>query len=154
MGKRPLISESVTVTWISIHPAGGKPDQHVIRVASWVSRTTTVREVHTKSKSGPCSRDEVLAPSDAQPGRHLGLPHSRSNKSPRSKEVQFDEVVTGLLGLSGPIKPDIQSVQIKACHRGQNNAVLNRHMQGLPPSNHGIATTLSSSFPSECSTVP
>jgi hypothetical protein len=35
--------------------------------------------------------------------RHPGLPHSSTNKPPRSREVQFDEVVTGLLGLPGPI---------------------------------------------------
>jgi hypothetical protein len=31
-------------------------------LASWISRTTTVCEVPTKSKLGPYSRDEVLAP--------------------------------------------------------------------------------------------
>jgi hypothetical protein len=74
-------------------------------VTPGVSRTTIVREVPTKSKLGPCSQDEVLAPSDARPGHHPGLPHSPSNKPPRSWEVRFDEVVTGLLGLSGLIKP-------------------------------------------------
>jgi hypothetical protein len=33
-------------------------------VTLWVSRTITVREVPTKSKSGLCSRDEALAPND------------------------------------------------------------------------------------------
>jgi hypothetical protein len=55
MDKRPLISESVTATRIDIHPAGGEPDQHIIRVAPGVPFTTTVRKVPTKSKSGPCS---------------------------------------------------------------------------------------------------
>jgi hypothetical protein len=49
---------------IGVHPTGEEPDQHVILVATWVSRTTTVRKVPTRSKSGLCSRDEVLAPSD------------------------------------------------------------------------------------------
>jgi hypothetical protein len=48
---------------IGVHPAGEEPNQYVIRLASRFSRTTTVREVPTKSKLGPCSRDEVLAPS-------------------------------------------------------------------------------------------
>jgi hypothetical protein len=69
-----------------------------------VSRMTTVSEVPTKSKSGLCSRDEVLVPSDTRSNRHPVLPHSPSNKPPQSREVQFNKVVTGLLGLSGPIK--------------------------------------------------
>jgi hypothetical protein len=107
MDKRPLISESVAVTRIDIHSVGEEPEQHVIHGAPGISRTTIVHEVPTKSKSGPYSQDKVLAPSDARPGYHLGLPHSPSNKPPRSREVWFDEVVTGLLGLAGPIKPDM-----------------------------------------------
>jgi hypothetical protein len=38
--------------------------------------------VPTKSKLGLCSWDEVLAPSDVQPGHHPGLPHYPSNKPP------------------------------------------------------------------------
>jgi hypothetical protein len=128
-------------------------NRQVVRVAPGDSHTTTVREVPTKSNSGLCSRDEVLAPSNARPDHHSGLPHSPSNKPPRSREERFDKVVTRLLGLSGPITPDMQSVQIKACHRGKNDIVPNQHRQGLPPRNLRIATTPSSSFPSECSTV-
>jgi hypothetical protein len=62
MDKRSLISESVTTIQIDIHPAREEPDQHIIRIAPRVSRTTTVCEVPTKSKSELCSRDEVLAP--------------------------------------------------------------------------------------------
>jgi hypothetical protein len=80
--KRSLISGSVAVAQFNIHPAGEEPDQHIVRVTSGVSHTTTVCEVPTKSKSGPCSRDEVLAPSDAQSGRNPGLPHSPFNKQP------------------------------------------------------------------------
>jgi hypothetical protein len=151
MDKRPLIYESVTVTQIDIHPTGEEPDRHVVRVAPGVSCTTTICEVPTKSKSGLCSRDEILAPSDARSSRHPGLPHSPSNKQPRSREGRFDKVVTGLLGLLVPIKRDKWSVQIKACHRGQNDAVLNRHRRVLPPRNLRIAMSLSSSFPSKCS---
>jgi hypothetical protein len=64
MDKQSLIFESVVVIRFSVHPAEEEPDQHVIRVASQVSRTATIREVPTKSKSGLCSQDEVLALSD------------------------------------------------------------------------------------------
>jgi hypothetical protein len=69
--KQSLISESVVMIQIGVHPAGDKPDQHVVRVAYRVSRTTIVREVPTKSNMSPYSRDEVLAPSD-----HLARPSS------------------------------------------------------------------------------
>jgi hypothetical protein len=62
--KRSLISESVMLIQIGVHPAGEEPDQHVVRLASRVSCMTTVREFPTKLKSGLCSRVEVLAPSD------------------------------------------------------------------------------------------
>jgi hypothetical protein len=67
--KHPLISESVTVIWIGVHPAGEEPDQHVIRMAPRVSRMTTVHKVPTRLKSGLYSRDEILVPDDhpAQP---------------------------------------------------------------------------------------
>jgi hypothetical protein len=110
------------VTQINMHPAGKESDQHVVHTAPGVPRTTILREVPTKLKLGPCSRDEVLAPSDVRSDRHPKLPHSPSNKPPRSREVRFDEVVTGLLDLSSPIKSDMRPVQIKACHRGQNDA--------------------------------
>jgi hypothetical protein len=77
--KLSLISESVMAIQIDIHPVGEEPDQRTIHVTPGVSRTTTLCEVPTKSKSGPCSRDEVLAASDARPDRHPGLPHSPSN---------------------------------------------------------------------------
>jgi hypothetical protein len=102
--KRSLISESVVVTRIDIHPARKEPDQHTVQMAPRVSRTTAVGEIPTKSKSGPCSCDEVLAPSDARPGRHSRLPHSPSNRPTRSREVRFDKVVTWLIGFPGPIK--------------------------------------------------
>jgi hypothetical protein len=53
-----------------------------------------------------------------RPDRHPRLPHSPSTKPPWSREVRFNKVVTKLLGLSGPIKPDIQLIQLKACPRG------------------------------------
>jgi hypothetical protein len=134
--KRTLISESVTTIWIGVHPVGEEPDQHVVRMTPRVSRTTTVRvtpevsrmttvcEVPTKSKSGLCSQDEVLAPSDVWPDRHPGLPHSPSNKPPRSKEVQFDEVVTGLLGLPGPINPTCGQYKSKLTIRAKTTQSL------------------------------
>jgi hypothetical protein len=50
---------------INIQLAGEEPDKHGVRVAPRVSRTTTVQDVPTKSKSGHCSWDEVLAPNDS-----------------------------------------------------------------------------------------
>jgi hypothetical protein len=74
------------VTRIDIHPIGEEPDRHIVRVAPEVSRMTTIGKVPTKLKSGLCSWDEILAPTNAQPGHHSGLPHSPSNKPPRSRE--------------------------------------------------------------------
>jgi hypothetical protein len=62
--KRRLIFESVAVIQIDVHPAGKEPDQHIICMAPRVSRMTTFHEVPTWLKSGPYSRDEVLALSD------------------------------------------------------------------------------------------
>jgi hypothetical protein len=84
--KRSLISESVTVTRIDIHHAGEEYDPHIVHVAPGVSRTTTVGEVPSKSKSGRCSEDEVLTPRNAWPNRHFGLPHFPSIKPPRRSE--------------------------------------------------------------------
>jgi hypothetical protein len=69
MDKQSLIFESAMAIRIGVHPTGGEPVQHVIHVASQVSRMTTVCEVPTKSNLGPCSWDEVLTPDDraAQP---------------------------------------------------------------------------------------
>jgi hypothetical protein len=92
---RSLISKSVMMIRIDIHHAEEELDQHAVHATPGVP---------TKLKSGPYSGDEVLAPSDAQPGRHPGLPHSPSNKPPWSREVRLNELVTRILGLSGPIK--------------------------------------------------
>jgi hypothetical protein len=75
--KRSLISKSVVVTRIDIHPVGEEPNQHVIRMAPGVSCMTTARELPTKSKSGLCSRDDVLAPTD-HPARPSSWPASVS----------------------------------------------------------------------------
>jgi hypothetical protein len=80
--KQTLISESVTSIRIDIHHVGEELDRHVIRMATGVSRMTTIGEVPTKSKSDLCSCDEVLAPSDARPSRHPRLPHSPFKKPP------------------------------------------------------------------------
>jgi hypothetical protein len=86
-------------------------------------------------------------------GCHPGLPHFPSIKPPWSREVQFDRVVK-LLGLRGPINPTCDQYNSKLAHRGQNNAVLNRHRRGLQPWNLRIAMTRSPPFPSKCSTFP
>jgi hypothetical protein len=43
-GKQSLISESIVVIQIGVHYVREEPDQHVVRLASRVSRTTTVRK--------------------------------------------------------------------------------------------------------------
>jgi hypothetical protein len=48
MDKRPLISESVTVIRINIHPAGEEPNQHIVCVTPGVSCMITIRKVPTK----------------------------------------------------------------------------------------------------------
>jgi hypothetical protein len=42
--KQSLISESVIVTRIDIHPTGEEPDQHAVHVTLGVSRTTTIHK--------------------------------------------------------------------------------------------------------------
>jgi hypothetical protein len=59
-----MIFESVVTIRIDIDPAGEEPDQHIVRVVSRVSRTTTFRKVSTGSTLGLYSRDEILVPSD------------------------------------------------------------------------------------------
>jgi hypothetical protein len=119
---------------IGVHLIGEEPDQHIVCVALRVSRMATIPEVPTMSKSGLCSRDEVLAPSDRPAWQSfrclilLPLNHLEAGQE------RFDKVVTGLLGLPGPIN-SICGGQYKSklVHRGQNDAVLNRHRRGLPP---------------------
>jgi hypothetical protein len=84
MSKRSLIFESVMAIQISVHPTAEEPNQHGIRVAPRVSRTTTVHEVPTKLKSSSCSRDEILAPSD-RPTRPSSWPTSFSLQQITSK---------------------------------------------------------------------
>jgi hypothetical protein len=48
--KRSLISENVTVIRIDIHPAGEKPDQHVVRMTPQVSCMIIIHEVPTRLK--------------------------------------------------------------------------------------------------------
>jgi hypothetical protein len=67
---------------------------------------------------------------------------------------QVRKVVTRLLGLPGPRKTRHVASRNQSLQSGQNDAVLNRHRWGLPHKKLGIATTLSPSFPSECSKNP
>jgi hypothetical protein len=110
---------------------------------AWLQEALTYdnhSQVPTKSKLGPCSQDKVLA---------LDLiPPLKSTSTTRSREVRFDKVVTKATRLTGPHKTrHAVSTQLKACHRGQNDAVLNWHKWGLPHRNLGIATTLSLALP-------
>jgi hypothetical protein len=117
---------------------------------TWLPESLTYynhSQVHTMSKSGPCSRDEVLT---------LGLilpPKSKSTT--RSRKVRFDIIVTKATRLIRHHKTrHTVSTQLKPCHRGQNGVVLNRHGRGLPHRNLRIVTSLSPLFSSECSTDP
>jgi hypothetical protein len=93
-------------------------------------------------------------PGIIRPDRHHELPHSPSNKPPRSREVWFDKVVTKLLGLSSPINLTCGQYESNLVYRDQNDVVLNRRWWGLSPWNLRIATTLSPPFPSEWTTFP
>jgi hypothetical protein len=78
--------------------------QHIVRAPSPASRTITFHEVPTRSKAGPCTRDEVLVPSNSSARPSSWLPHPPSIKPPWSREVWFDKLVTKILSLSDPIK--------------------------------------------------
>jgi hypothetical protein len=146
--KQSLISESVAAIRIGVHPTGKEPDQHVLRVTPGVSRTTTVRKsllsqtwataLGVKSwPLGSLGPTVVVGCLILSPTNHLkqgGTVRQSSYKATR---------------FTGAHKPDMWSVQMKACHQGQNDVFLNRHKWGLPPWNLGIATTLSSPFPFE-----
>jgi hypothetical protein len=110
---------------IDVHLAREELNQHVVRLASRVSHMTIVYEIPTKSKLGHCSRMKSWPPAIVWPSRHHGLPHSPSNRSPRSREVRFDKIVTRLLGLSGPINLICDQYKSKLVQRVQNDAVLN-----------------------------
>jgi hypothetical protein len=116
--KRSLISESIVAIQISVHHVGEEPNQHVVCMA----HMSHVRQPFTKSLLGqnraPAPGMKSWLPGIIWPGCHPGLPHSPSNKPPRSREVQFDKLVNKLLRLLGPIKHDMRSVQIKACPSG------------------------------------
>jgi hypothetical protein len=108
--KQSLISESVAVIRIDVYPVGEEPDQHIVLAVPRVSCTTTFHKVPTRSKSDLCSQDEILVLSDC-PARSSSWATSFSlHKPPQSRERWFDKLVTQILGLLGPIKPDIRSV--------------------------------------------
>jgi hypothetical protein len=150
----PLISESVVVIRIDIHPAGEEPDQYIVHLASQVSRMTTVCKVPTKSKVGPYSQDEVLAPSDrlARPSSWAALFSLQQTTSKQGGTIWQNSYWATRFTM--PHKPDMWSVQVKDCHRGQNEAILNRHRRGLQPWNLIITIALYPPFPSEWSTFP
>jgi hypothetical protein len=152
--KRSLIFESVVTIRIGVHLQG----KNLTNTSyMWLLRS----HVRQPSMKSLLSWNRVSAPgmksclpAIVRPGHHRGLPHSSSNKPPRSREGQFDKAVTKLLGLPGPINLTCGQYNSKLVHQGQNDAVLNRHRWGLPPWNLGIVTTLSPPFPSECSNFP
>jgi hypothetical protein len=117
-----------------------------------------VRQPYTKSllrrNWGSAPGITTWLPTIVRPGHHPGPRHSLSTKPPRSMVGMVRQSSYWVTRFTRAHKPDIRSVQIKACHQGQNNVVLNRHRWGLPPWNLRITTTLSSSFPFECLTFP
>jgi hypothetical protein len=116
--KRSLISEGVAVIRIGVQPAGKEPDQYVVRLASRVSHMTTVRKVPTKSKLGPCSRDEVLAPSD-RPARPSSWAATFSLQQTTSKQGgMIRQSSYWSTRFTGPHKHDMRSIKIKACSSG------------------------------------
>jgi hypothetical protein len=102
MSKRPLKTESAMVSCFGVHPTGGQPDNTLY--ACPLRHHVQFHIVPTRSKVGPCTRDEVLVPSNSSARPSSWLPHPPSIKLPWSREVWFNKVVTKILGLSDPIK--------------------------------------------------
>jgi hypothetical protein len=118
MSKRSLISESVTVIRIGVHPAGKEPDN----TSYMWPHGSHIRQPFVNSLLGQ-NQVSVLGMKSwlsaiVWPDCHPGLPHSPSNKPPWSWEGQFNKVVAKLICLLGPIKPNMQSVQLKAYPSG------------------------------------
>jgi hypothetical protein len=74
--KQPLISESVVVTRIDIHPTGEEPDNMLY---------VQLPESHVQQPSmkSPLGQNRSPAPSDTRLCRHPGLHYSPSNKPPQ-----------------------------------------------------------------------
>jgi hypothetical protein len=141
------ISESLTVIWIGVHLAGEEPDQYVVHLVSRVSRTTTVHGVPTKSKLGPCSQDDVLAPNDrlAQLSSWAASFSLQQTTSKQGGMIWQSSYLAARF--IGPINPTCIQYKSKLIHRGQNNTVLNRHRRGLPLWNLIISATLFPTLP-------
>jgi hypothetical protein len=143
----PLITDSVVVTRIDIHPVGEELDQHTICLTPWGSHVWQPLASSYLVKIRPLLPVWSLDPCPHSP--------SKSKSTTQSREVRFNKVVTKATQLIRTHKTrHAVSTQLKACHRGQNGADLNRHRRGLPHRHLGIATALSPPFPSECSTDP
>jgi hypothetical protein len=135
------------VTQIDIHPAGEEPDQHDIRLTLGGSHIWQPFTSPYYVEIGPLLSGWSLDP----------RPHSssKSKSTTQSRAVLFDILVTKATRFIKPHKIwHAVSIQLKACHWGQNDVVLNKHGRGLPHRNLRISTVLSPSFPSECSTDP
>jgi hypothetical protein len=142
--KLPLITESVMATWIDIHPAGEKPNQHAIRSTPGGSHVWQ-----------PFTKSLLYRNWSPAHGWNVGSrPHSPSHNILKAGGVVRRSSYRATR-LTGPIEiQHVVSTQLKACHWGQKNVVLNWHRWVLPHRNLKIATTHSPSFPSECSTDP
>jgi hypothetical protein len=102
MRKRPLISESVVVIQIGVHPTGEKTDNilHAGSCGLHVQQPSVKSLLAWNWAPAP----EMKSWFPTMPDSHSGLPRYLSIKSPWSREVWFDKVDTKLLSLSGPIK--------------------------------------------------
>jgi hypothetical protein len=145
--KLSLITESVTVTRIDIHPTEEEPNQHAIHLTLGGSHIWQPFACPYYVEIEPLLLGWSLDPRPHFP--------SKSKSTTQSREVRFDIVVIKATRLIGPHKTWYAvSTQLKTYHRDQNGAVLNRHRRGLQPWNLGITTTLSPPFPSEWTPFP
>jgi hypothetical protein len=115
-GKRSLIFETVTATLIDIHPTGEEPDQHVIRVTPG----SHVQQPFVKSllsqNRGPTLRMKSWIP--AMPGLAVILGYIILHQKTILKQGgAIEQSSYYATKFTGAHKPNMQSVQIKVCHR-------------------------------------
>jgi hypothetical protein len=106
------------VTRIDIHHAWEEPNKHAIRLTLGGSHDNIHKPL--LGQIGHLLPEQSLGPRPHSP--------SRNKSTTRSGEVWFDIVVTKANHLIGPQKTrHVVSRQLKTCHRGQNDAVLNQY---------------------------
>jgi hypothetical protein len=149
----------VTAIRIDVHPAGKNPinTSHAFHVRfaygpePYISRGLR-RQPFASSPQGwnmPLHPEEVLAINDrlARPSPwviSLFLPHD----SLGAPERGFDQVVTQLHHLTGPITPACDQY-VQYLLTGANPSVLNRYRRGLQPWRCRLSTNYSPTFPTD-----